>query len=72
MQYECAKGGAAAEAVAVCQSCSAGLCLRHLREAAAVLSTGAIRMSCEHDTWSPGRAARSSRTALRTEQRAER
>lgn len=52
--YECSKSGAAKPAVAICRSCSAGLCLEHLREAAAYLATGAIRTSCAHDTWTAG------------------
>jgi hypothetical protein len=59
--YECAKRGVTAEAVAACWSCSAGLCLTHVREAAAVMRTGAIRVSCHHDTWTavPARGRRS-------------
>jgi predicted nucleic acid binding AN1-type Zn finger protein len=56
--YECAKLGTAEPAVAVCRSCSAGLCLTHLRETANFLATGAIRPSCQHDTWLPTRGAR--------------
>src|SRR4051812_1066389 len=43
--YECAKLGTAEPAVAVCRSCSAGLCLTHLRETANFMATGAIRPS---------------------------
>lgn len=50
--YECAKTGKAEEAVATCRHCAAGLCLTHLRETAAFLTTGAIRPWCQHDTWS--------------------
>jgi hypothetical protein len=50
--YECSKSGVDKPAVAICKSCSAGLCLEHLRETAAYLATGAIRPSCAHDTWS--------------------
>ena len=50
--YECSKSGVDKPAVAICTSCSAGLCLEHLRETAAYLGTGAIRPSCPHDTWS--------------------
>jgi hypothetical protein len=53
--YECAKLGTAEPAVAVCRSCSAGLCLAHLRETANFMATGAIRPSCQHDTWLPAR-----------------
>jgi hypothetical protein len=49
--YECAKSGNAREAVAICWSCSAGLCLSHVREAAAHRYVGAIRPACAHDTW---------------------
>lgn len=51
--YECAKEGSDRPAVATCRSCSAGLCLEHLRATAAQLSTGAIRIACAHDTWFP-------------------
>jgi hypothetical protein len=50
--YECSKSGVEKPAVAICRSCSAGLCLEHLRETAAYLPTGGIRYSCAHDTWS--------------------
>lgn len=56
--YECAKLGTAEPAVAVCRSCSAGLCLTHLRETALFMATGAIRPSCQHDTWLPARVHR--------------
>lgn len=49
--YECANQGSERPAVATCRSCSAGLCLDHLRATAAQLSTGAIQPACEHDTW---------------------
>lgn len=49
--YECAKAGQVEDAVAVCRSCSAGLCLVHLRETARYFARGAIRVSCGHDTW---------------------
>jgi hypothetical protein len=51
--YECAKTGKAVEAVATCWSCSAGLCLAHVRQAALQMQTGAIRVACDHDTWVP-------------------
>ena len=69
--YECAKLGTAEPAVAVCRSCSAGLCLTHLRETANFMATGAIRPSCQHDTWLPGRGHRAPRAPTRSSQTAE-
>ncbi len=50
--YECVKTGVDTAAVALCQGCNAGLCLRHLREAASDLGPGGTRIGCSHDTWS--------------------
>lgn len=61
--YECTMSGTAREAVAVCWSCSAGLCLSHLREAAAHRSVGAIRPACAHDTWTAKGMAEPSRVS---------
>jgi hypothetical protein len=55
--YECAKTGAAAPAVALCLHCNAGLCLEHLREAAAEPTRGGTHMGCAHDTWEIGDTA---------------
>jgi hypothetical protein len=49
--YECAKAGTKTTAVAICRSCSAGLCLTHLREAAATVGPGGLNVVCRHDTW---------------------
>lgn len=49
--YECAKADQVEEAVGVCRSCSAGLCLMHLRETARYFGGGAIRIACDHDTF---------------------
>ena len=54
--YECIKGGTKTAAVAICQSCNAGLCLVHLREAAAFRSPGPAS-GCQHDTWALPAAA---------------
>jgi predicted nucleic acid binding AN1-type Zn finger protein len=61
--YECAKAGRSEEAVAICRSCSAGLCLRHVRETAAYGANLTSWASCPHDTWtgSTGEARRRAR-----------
>lgn len=51
--YECSTDGSAEPAVAVCRSCSAGLCLVHLRETAAAMRNGSVMPTCNHDTWIP-------------------
>ena len=49
--YECAKEEVESAAVAICPSCNAALCLRHLREAAGRAGPGGTRFGCIHDTW---------------------
>jgi hypothetical protein len=49
--YCCAEQGIHREAVAVCRSCSAGLCLEHLRETANRFAASHILDACHHDTW---------------------
>jgi hypothetical protein len=49
--YECAEHGVERAAVALCRSCSAGLCLEPLRETAARFATDHILAACQHDTW---------------------
>ncbi|MBA2763714.1 MAG: DUF2180 family protein [Thermoleophilaceae bacterium] len=51
--YECSTRGGAEPAVAVCRSCSAGLCLVHLRETASEMRNGSVMPTCSHDTWIP-------------------
>jgi hypothetical protein len=55
--YACAKDGDERQAVALCRSCYAGLCLEHLRDAASAWDN--VLASCAHDTWvrERGRAA---------------
>lgn len=48
--YTCTTRGIERPAVATCRSCSAGLCLEHLRETAAQLAPNPLA-SCHHDTW---------------------
>jgi hypothetical protein len=48
--YPCATRGVERPAVATCRSCSAGLCLEHLRETAAWLAPNPLS-ACRHDTW---------------------
>jgi hypothetical protein len=48
--YVCATNNQDEQAVALCFSCSAGLCLRHLREAAAFARPGP-GYTCPHDPW---------------------
>ncbi len=54
--YECAKQGVREDAVVACWSCSAGLCLRHVAEAAVQRSGRELVMHCAHDTWEPAAA----------------
>ncbi len=49
--YSCAEQGIQQPAVALCRSCSAGLCLEHLRETAAHFGSDNILAGCHHDTW---------------------
>jgi hypothetical protein len=49
--YCCAEQGIEQHAVALCRSCSAGLCLDHLRETASRFESSNILDSCHHDTW---------------------
>jgi hypothetical protein len=48
--YPCATRGVERPAVALCRSCSTGLCLEHLRETAARLAPNPLA-GCHHDTW---------------------
>jgi hypothetical protein len=52
--YECAKVDSHLPAVALCLHCNAGLCLDHLREAAAERTRGGDHIGCLHDTWRAG------------------
>lgn len=49
--YSCFEQGIQRPAVALCRSCSAGLCLEHLRETAAHFGSDNVLASCHHDTW---------------------
>ena len=49
--YVCTGLGKDRPAVALCRSCSAGLCLTHLRETTAHLRSSHILDTCRHDTW---------------------
>lgn len=49
--YPCAEQGIQQPAVALCRSCTAGLCLEHLRETASRFASSHILESCHHDTW---------------------
>ena len=51
----------------------AGLCLTHLCETANYMSSGAIRPSCQHDTWllARGHQLRAPRAPTRSKQTAE-
>lgn len=63
--YECSKQGITVSAVALCRSCSAGLCPKHLHETAERfaadkerLGPGIMSPVCHHDTWAAnGRSA---------------
>lgn len=63
--YSCAEQGIERPAVALCRTCTAGLCMDHLRETAAHLehfASGRVSPLCHHDTWTvmeqPGNSAR--------------
>jgi hypothetical protein len=49
--YVCAEQEVERPAVALCRTCSAGLCLEHLRETAARFAQGNMYEYCHHDTW---------------------
>jgi hypothetical protein len=49
--HSCAEQGVDRPAVALCRSCSAGLCMEHLRETASRFASSHILDSCHHDTW---------------------
>jgi len=49
--YPCAENGVERQAVALCTSCSAGLCQEHLSEAATQLASDNPFAGCRHDTW---------------------
>jgi hypothetical protein len=49
--YSCAEQGIDRPAVALCRSCTAGLCLDHLRETASRFASSHILDRCHHDTW---------------------
>jgi alkylation response protein AidB-like acyl-CoA dehydrogenase len=58
--YQCAKHGVKQPAVAVCRSCCAGLCLEHVREAAAWFAPSQMA-GCRHDTWAVAMSPRTHR-----------
>jgi hypothetical protein len=47
--YECKKQGKSEEAVALCPTCSVGLCMTHLRETSEAVS-GPTWFDCPHDS----------------------
>jgi hypothetical protein len=49
--YVCAEQGVEQPAVALCRSCSAGLCRQHLRETATQFASDHILAPCHHNTW---------------------
>ena len=63
--YPCATNGVKRQAVALCTSCSAGLCQEHVRETATQLASGNPFAGCRHDTWAvvPGRPERREQTS---------
>jgi hypothetical protein len=54
--YVCAEEEVDRPAVALCRSCSAGLCLEHVRETAARFVDGNMYEYCHHDTWAESKA----------------
>jgi hypothetical protein len=61
--YCCAEQGIHQEALALCRSCGAGLCLDHLRETADRFAASHILDTCHHDTWAPTALAVTEKTA---------
>jgi hypothetical protein len=61
--YVCTKHGVDRPAVALCRSCSAGLCVEHLRETAARFESDNILAACHHDTWRATDTISTSKTA---------
>ena len=61
--YVCATGGRAQTepAVAICKHCGAGLCPKHVRDAAAWVGPGGMAFGCEHDTRKVGSSTRGSK-----------
>jgi len=53
--YPCAKNSVDRQAVALCTSCSAGLCQEHLSETATQLASDNPFAGCHHDTWAAPR-----------------
>lgn len=49
--YSCAEEGIDRRAVALCRSCSAGLCMQHLRATASRFASSHMLDACHHDTW---------------------
>jgi hypothetical protein len=49
--YSCAEQAVDRPAVALCRSCSAGLCMEHLRATASHLASSHVLDACQHDTW---------------------
>jgi hypothetical protein len=60
--YICTRRGIDRPAVTICKSCSAGLCLEHLRETAVRLAPNPVS-GCRHDTWGTPRSSIRRRTA---------
>jgi hypothetical protein len=69
--YPCAKNNVERQAVALCTSCWAGLCLEHLRETSARFASDHALAPCHHDTWTASntshRVARDSDSRVTTE-----
>jgi hypothetical protein len=49
--YSCAEEGIDRPAVALCRSCTAGLCMEHLRATASRFASSHMLDGCHHDTW---------------------
>jgi hypothetical protein len=63
--YSCAEQGIHQPAVAVCRSCTAGLCMDHLRETAAHFASDNMLSHCHHDTWTVTEHPRVTNESLR-------
>ena len=61
--YVCATTGVDSAAVATCPDCNAGLCLRHVRDAARAANRGGTHIGCSHDIWSASPASAVARHA---------
>ncbi len=46
--FVCAREGATTDTVGICPQCGAGLCMKHMEQAAQDGGPGGTRLSCQH------------------------